>query len=437
MKKSKEKLFKNSVIFLIGILSATSVLAQSFDGSSMAMGGAYGAVARGIDALAWNPANLALPRVHSVELNFVGLNIQVANSSINFKDYKRYFTYSGNKDSLWDENEIRNILNKIPNSGLRLGGDVGANVLGIAFLDYGISAEVVGNTSGLIPKGLTELYLRGNAKTQYFLDNTQASGFSALKIGLSAAQKIPFKKYFDVLSIGMKLNYYLGIATAEVVESKGVLYTGTSAIYYYSKIRARYANGVADTVETPPFSGKGFGIDLGAAGMINQKFTFSLVLQNLFGSLKWRKGTEEFLFLAPLDSFRIDYTPYEKPERTDTTYAIKAFSTSLPVVMHLGLAYQLKENLLLSLDLEQAFENRMGYSDQAKLAVGSEYRPLGWLPLRAGLSFGGKWGGYSVGLGFGLHAYVFEFDLAYLMQHALWPTYSNGASLAINMKFLF
>jgi hypothetical protein len=105
--------------------------------------------------------------------------------------------------------------------------------------------------------------------------------------------------------------------------------------------------------------------------------------------------------------------------------------------MHLGVAYQLKENLLLSLDLEQAFENRMGYSDQAKLAVGSEYCPLGWLPLRAGLSFGGKWGGYSLGLGFGLHSYVFEFDLAYLMPHALWPTYADGASLAMNMKFLF
>jgi hypothetical protein len=79
----------------------------------------------------------------------------------------------------------------------------------------------------------------------------------------------------------------------------------------------------------------------------------------------------------------------------------------------------------------------LGYSDQAKVAIGSEYRPVGWIPLRAGLSFGGKWGGYSVGLGFGLHAYVFEFDLAYLMQHALWPTYADGASVAMNMKFLF
>jgi hypothetical protein len=423
-----------SLVILCCILSG--VQAQTFDASSMGMGGAYSAVARGVDALAWNPANLALPRIHAVELSFISLNVAVANSSLSLKNYERYFTESGNKGE-WTEKDQKDILDLIPSRGLQTTLDANVNAMGLAVLSYGISAEVMGTASGLIPKGVAELYVSGNTlKDQYSLDGADADGFSALKIGFSAAQKIPFKKYFDVFSVGLKLNYYKGISMAEVLESEGAIYTGTGAIYYYGKARGRYANGLEDSLNTKPFAGKGFGMDLGAAGTINQKFTFSLALQNLFASLKWDKGTEEFLFILPADSFRIDDTDKEV-ETTDTSYAIKSFSTRLPVVMHLGMAYQLKENLLLSLDLEQAFENRLGYSDQAKVAIGSEYRPVGWIPLRAGLSFGGKWGGYSVGLGFGLHAYVFEFDLAYLMQHALWPTYADGASVAMNMKFLF
>jgi hypothetical protein len=400
------------------------------------MGGAYGAVARGVDALAWNPANLALPRIHAVELNFLSLNVTVANSSFSLNNYKRYFTEAGNKGE-WSEQDKADMLDLIPNRGLQTAVEANANVLGVAFLSYGISAEVMGTVNGRIPKGVAELYLFGNLKNQYSLDAADAGGFSALKIGFSAAQKIPFPMYFDVLSVGLKLNYYKGISMAEVLESEGALYTGKSAVYFYSNMRGRYANGLEDSIDTKPFAGSGFGLDFGTAGMIGKKFTFSLVLKNLFASIKWNKGTEEFLFSAPLDSFRLDDTDDEEIETIDTSYAIKGFSTRLPVVMHVGVAYQLREDLLLSLDLEQAFANRMGYSDQAQLAVGTEYRPLGWLPLRAGLGFGGKLGGYSLGLGFGLHAYVFEFDLAYMMQHGLWPTYSDGASLAMSMKFLF
>jgi hypothetical protein len=122
-------------------------------------------------------------------------------------------------------------------------------------------------------------------------------------------------------------------------------------------------------------------------------------------------------------------------EESDTSYAIDAFRTRLPAVFHLGLAYQLTPKLLLLLDLEQATANKMGYSDQGQLAIGAEYSPVPFLPLRGGMSFGGKWG-YKFGLGFGLHFGVFHFDVAYCMHRALWPTVSRGISTALNLKFL-
>jgi len=448
MKKNKEKLIRRLLLFSIYLfITESSALAQGFDAGSMAMGGAYGAVARGVDALAWNPASLALSRIHPVELNFIGLNLAVANSSFSLNNYNRYFTLSGNPDTTWTDKEKATIFGLIPNRGLQTSADVHANVMGLAILSYGISAEVIGNALGRVPKSTAALALYGNQKDQYAVNGIEANGFSALKIGLSVAQKIPFKQYFDELGAGIAFNYYLGIAVAETQEAEGAAYTGTDYIYMYSKIRGRRAVGlgarfdVFHGVEVSSdnlFVGKGFGMDLGTAGIINQKFRFSLVFKNLFASINWNSGTTEYFYTVPKDSFQLDaHIEHFHPQTMDTSYSIGSFRTSLPVLMHMGVAYQLKENLLLSLDLEQAFANRMGYSDQARMAVGTEYRPLGFLPLRAGLSFGGKWGGYSVGLGFGLHSYVVEFDFAYLMQHALWPTYADGVSTALNLKFLF
>ena len=72
-----------------------SVFAQGFDGASLGIGRAYGALATGIDAIAWNPANLVLPRDNFMELNLFSINLNMANSSFNIDNYNRYFTKEG------------------------------------------------------------------------------------------------------------------------------------------------------------------------------------------------------------------------------------------------------------------------------------------------------------------------------------------------------
>ena len=440
MKMIKSKKIIRCLVLLV--LTASTGFAQTFDASSMAMGGAYGAVARGVNALAWNPANLVFPRVHPVELNLVGFNVAVANSSFSLNNYSRYFTASGN-DSIWDWKEINQILDLIPDNGLRTSVDADVNVFGLAFLYYGIHAELIGNSLGVIPKAPAQLALLGNKEEQYRLDDTDFDSFSAVKIGFSAAHPIPFKKYFDLFSVGLSFNYFRGITMAEVIRSEGALYTGRESLDYFFKVRGRMSMESNSTDSSSGINingiggGKGFGFDLGIAGIRNEKFQFSLVLKNLFANIKWEKNTNAFLFSSEVDSISLNNMDTLNQVSTDTVYSIGSFTTYLPVIMHLGLAYNIKYNWLVSMDLEQAFGNNLGYSDQAKLAFGTEYTVAKFLPLRAGVAFGGKLGGYSVGLGFGFHLYVVDLDFAYAMHNALWPTYSKGASTAFNLKFLF
>lgn len=406
------------------VLTAVVLLpAQGYDATGMALGGAYAARAIGVDAIVWNPAQLALPRSKKIELNLIGLNVNIGTSSLSINNYERYFTESGNGGE-WSDADIDEILNLIPEDGFDIAGEVNANALGLAVAHFGISFQAIGKVLGVIPKESFELFLKGNLKDNYIFNNLNGNGFSALKVSIAGSQPIKFEKYFDSFAVGMNFNYYQGFALFETIRSEGFFYTGLDYIHTKMNLIGRKAEG-----------GSGYSIDLGAAGNINEKWSVSLAMKNVIGGINWSVNTEEMHYSVNLDSVQYVEGDDAKTESLDTTYAIGAFRTGLPMVWHLGLAYQWTPNLLLLLDLEQATENKMGFSDQGMLAIGAEYSVLSFLPLRGGIGFGGKWG-YQFGLGLGLHFGVFHFDIAYSMHRALWPTVSRGISTALNLKFL-
>jgi hypothetical protein len=366
---------------------------------------------------------LALPRSKKIELNLVGLNLNIANSSLSIDNYKRYWTESGHGGA-WSEGEIDEILNLIPSDGLDIAGDVNANALGLAVAHFGLSFQAIGKALGVIPKEPVELFLKGNLRDNYLFNALDGEGFSAVKISIAGSHPLKVKKYFESLAVGMNFNYYRGLAVFEVLESDGFFHTASDYIHAKMNVTGRKGEG-----------GIGYGFDLGVGGSINKQWSVSLAIKNVFADITWHTNTEEIVYSFELDSSQYAQKDDADTEATDTTYAIDQFRTSLPTVFHIGFAYQLSPKLLLSLDLEQASHNKLGYSDQGLLAIGAQYSPLSFLPLRGGMSFGGKWG-YKFGLGFGLHFGVFHFDIAYSMHRALWPTVSRGFSTAVNLKFL-
>lgn len=415
-----KKLIITLPLVLLVILGFQPASGQGFDATSMGMGGAYGAVARGVSAIPWNPANLALPRDGWLEINFVGLNANLANSSLNISNYERYFTQIGHNGT-WTEDDITSILELIPDEGLDASVEVNANALGVAFGRYGISAQLVGQAKGLIPRAPVELVLRGNLKEKYNIGQLDGNGYAAVKISAAASYPIKIKRYFDDFAVGLNLNYYRALAYTDVTEASGGFVTTFDHVQSDIKLTGRLAEG-----------GSGFGADIGAAGVINKKLTISMSLQNVLGSINWNDQPQEFMMKFNVDS--ADFTNIEIVQ-DDTTYNIDPFSTRLPVVLHLGTAYELKEYLTLALDMVQAFTDGMGYSDQAKLSIGAEYRPTEIVPIRTGLTFGGKWG-YAMGVGIGFHLKALQFDFAYNMHRALLPALSKGISVGFNVKIV-
>ena len=421
----KKYIITNLCVLLLYFLSMPGY-SQGFGASGLSMGGAYIAVARGVDAFAWNPANLSLSTQNKFELNLVAANINVVNSSLTLSEYERYFTDSGHH-GFWDTNDIDHILGLIPDGGLQTSAEGHGNVMGLMFGRYGISAQVIGRALGILPKSLFELGLRGNQELykEFGINDLDGDAFSAVKLSLSLSHPLTVKRYFDEFSIGLNVNYYLGLGEASVTRAEGAFVTTRTAILTTLDITSRQAE-----------FGNGFGFDVGAAGKIADRWTVSMAFYNVLARINWTQQTEESRTYFLVDSVKIG--EFEEGNTIDTTItrSIDPYTTSLPLVFHAGAAYQFLDNLIFALDIEQAFEERMGYSDRALLALGVQYSPADIVPIRAGMSFGGAWD-YRFGIGCGLHLGFFHLDLAYAMHKGLWPTSAKGISTAANIKLVF
>ena len=105
--------------FIIMILSPTLVFGQ-LTARGLGMGGAYTALARGVHAPEWNPANLGLPDNPKFSMSIFAIGTAINNNSFSLGDYNKYFTMEK-----WNSNDIQEILDHI-----RAGGKWKADSIG-------------------------------------------------------------------------------------------------------------------------------------------------------------------------------------------------------------------------------------------------------------------------------------------------------------------
>jgi len=420
----EDKMIKNIIFVTLSIfLIVPSVFAQGFDGASLGMGRAYGAMATGIDAIAWNPANLVLPRDNFMELNVFSINLNMANSSFNVDNYNRYFTKEGHK-GWWSDADKKAILDLIDEDGLNAYGDINSNALGLAFGNFAFAVQGTGNGFFTFPKLPIELFLYGNADNDKILrfKDIDGNGYGAVKVSFAASFPIKFKKYFDLFGVGANVNYFRGFEYYEINEGKGFFNLTSSKIRSEVIFEGKRADG-----------GSGFSIDVGSTGIIKKNWTVSLALQNVYSTFNWNENPEIFLSSVKIDSGDLakpeDFTTTEQ----DTIHSINSFTRTMPLVIHAAASYAWGKNWIFNADLEQACGNEMGYTDKTMFSAGAQFNPIGFLPLRAGMTVGGKWG-FLFGLGFGIRAGILQMDLSYSMHRAMWPTLSRGNSFAISTK---
>jgi len=202
----------------------------------------------------------------------------------------------------------------------------------------------------------------------------------------------------------------MGGAYGEVLESDG------SLVSYFNDPVGGTGTDINPELIAQHGLGFGFGLDLGVAGVTrDRKTTFSVGLLNLLDTMSWSYESQQrrFFFIANeltlpkfLDKEDISEV-LDNPKDMNgkviwhEKLSENSFSRSLPALLRVGAAHQLMPELTLVGNWDQAFSEGFGRRTTPRISGGAEYRPTPWLPLRLGVSVGGRASSSNIGFGFG------------------------------------
>jgi len=390
---------------------------------AMGMGGAFTALARGSDAPSWNPANLGLSGNPAFSLTLVDFGMGASVDGISTR------TYNDIVGKHLTEQDKKDLLDGISDDGLGINLDMETKLLSLGLGPLALNVSAIGGGFVTLPKDLFDFLLNGNQLDKPTnIGSLDGEMTGILSVGLSGAYALDVEP-FQEFAVGAGFKYYKGISTAKMEDSEGqVIVTLDKGLDGNGFISSRRSMG-----------GSGMGIDLGVSGILENDWIVSLGVINLVGgTINWTTETEVDSAYFKFNQHYIDeiidsdedFVSFE-----DTTYATGSFTTTLPRVIHLGLAREWKL-VTVAFDFEKASVKALGYSTSPRLSCGAELRLLPILPLRAGVSFGGA-AVRAGSVGLGLHLPGLQWDLAVMNKGSILPSETNGFAFATGFRLVF
>ncbi len=478
---------KYIIFFLMICLTVSTLYSQgggsvgASDARSTAMGKTYTAASRGVYAIGRNPANLMLSENGTVQfatlLPIPNINLRSGTDFITINDFNYFFggvEENGVKKGRYLDEDDKSKLRDIFDGGGFFVTDVGAILLSATYKnsdDVGAFGFTISDRFAFkfnLPEHLINLGLDGNpVGSVYNFDDADIKGWWLRDYSLTYARSLNEIKpdNFKYLSAGITLKLVHGFAYVgtEHVNSKletgaGNVLSATGDVLAYSSFSDAFAIKYGfDSTDTdkessigpfPTPAGKGFGIDLGFAAVLDDALSFGLAITDI-GSVSWTENAAKFS-----SNNAVVLTDITNAEQRDSLVNsitgegeyIDNFSTSLSTALRLGVAFQLDKSdlvsdfpgsLLITLDYNQGFNNQPRNSTIPRVSLGLEWKPVDWFATRTGFSFGGKDAfGWAFGLGFDVG--VLEMNLATSdLQYLLSPNSAKRVAVSIGSRWIF
>lgn len=384
---------------------------------SLGLAGCFTTLSSGVEAPFWNPANLGFPQNPGFTFNLFSFGAKLGNNGFSVKDYNRY------NGKFLSESDKDKILNSIPDQGLDLNLDVEASALGFSWGQFAITSQLSGISFLSVPKDPFELLLLGNKLNESIIvDQANSEACAYFSLIFSHGRRVFTIKEKDIYA-GINLKWLKGIAYHRTIKAQGDFVTRETEI-----------EGGASYVSLQAMGGKGYAIDLGFASFLDENYTLGLFILNPLSRIKWNKEAEKKGYEIAVNSFTLENSDDDSVVREENyTENISSFDTHLPAVISLGLSRK-TSRLMLAANWEQGFKNCAGSTKTPRLSFGAEYYLLSWLPLRSGISLGGKEGFlFATGLGVDLGSSHLDFGLS--TQNSILPSYGKGISFALTCWF--
>lgn len=381
------------------------------------MGGVGTATSRGLEAVSYNPANLAFSQGTTIGL--AAIAIDVHNNAISLD---RYNAITG---QYLDSNDKAQLLNDIPESGLKLDADLNASALGFHMGHFAFSVSGLGAGQGNLDKDYFDLVLNGNQLGESVdFSNTWGDGYAVGTATVSYGRLIR-DTGDSQLSLGVNARYLHGVYEIHVDEAYGVLSTSLTEISGEAFVATQSSQG-----------GQGFGLDLGLAYHTAGGWAFGLAFDNVLGQINWTEGLERQEMRVTANDVNLLNGDLDKAVAdADTTFAGQSYTTHLPQRARLGAARKFGD-FVIAADYIQGFADRGVTSTQPLLSTGVEWQLASFFTPRVGLSSGGERGN-SASVGLGLKFGPWHIDAAAIARSGLTPGASKGVGVALGSVLQF
>jgi hypothetical protein len=411
------RLIVAAVLLVLALLAVDAAYAGG-DARGLAMGGATTAAARGLDAATANPALLA--RGEGLSVGLAGGIVDLQNNTFTLA---RYNELSGATLTTADKAEI---MSEIPLEGF--GVDARADFGGVGMRSgcYAVTTSALGAGDGRLDRDFFDLVLFGNVPGETVdFSSTDGEAFGVARASFSWGAPVGGLAGGD-FAVGFTASYLYGIYEVHVEDAHGRVTTSMTGI-----------DGDAYAAAVTAEGGQGYGLDLGAAWRApGGAWTLGLALDNVFATIDWDGTVERREYridAADLTAQTDDFD--EVVVDSDTTYAVPGYATDLPRRVRLGAAWDAR-HFTLAADWVQGLEERAGTSTTPQLDLGAEWRPVGALAPRAGVSLGG---GLDPGLaaGLGIEVAFFQLDLAVMQRGGLGESSGKGLGAGASARLVF
>lgn len=398
---------KRIPLVLAGLLVPALLSAQVSDPSTRALGmaGAYTTLARGYEAVAWNPAMLAATGRPAFSIDLPHVALEFGSNAYGLSDVRKY------AHSYLSDADKQTLLDKISGQTLTLRTVIGAAPFGFSVGPFAFLVGAAGEVHGGISKDAVRLALFGNAPRNGALSSFSAAGSNG-RAWVATTAAGSFAHAFQIplgrLSVGITAKYIIGnfLGTATDLGTQVAftpLFTATEAG------QALYTDYGADCGSISPFAtgpcggkaGTGYGVDLGGTLQLARGgLTVSAVLVNPVGKMTWDQSRLSYDHAVSMSTQLASGTVVDTvlvQESLHDAASIAANDTARALrdslLAHANFARLARAGvalrsgaLTLAADAQIRLAQGLDQQPSKLLAAGAEYRVLGILAFRAGAS---------------------------------------------------
>lgn len=422
-------LVRATAALVVVLAPAAAAQLPSASAASLALGDNYTALARGYNAVSWNPAGLGMPDNPLFSFAFAGRGAG-GTDPISLGDFKQYggTTVPTSVLATW--------LARVQAQGGQSFDADGAASLAMSIGNLGFQLSTDAYERGKLNPDAVEVLLYGNAgltgaprdmnfkgsRTEAAVATTAALSFGhGVDFGIG-----PITQHF---AIGATVKYIVGNALVLGEDAGSVLQANPLTV------DMRFPIIQSDTsFDRVPQHGHGIGVDVGAAWQ-SGPLAAGVTIQNFVNTFRW--DLSQMYFRpggAVFGGSATRSTSFDPVSMSALPDSLKAQAAALGAdveamrftpSMNVGVSMKVLPFLTATGDLRQQLGDGMDLGDRTHVGAGAELRIVPFLPVRAGVA--GITGGYVVSAGAGLELFFFHLNAGVAERKTQYGSFPAGA----------